>query len=497
MQNNTYEFTPFEYIDRDKMVKTGISEDDKLKALEDIGFEVCNQNGQDNKLRFEFNPTSFAEYFSTCVIGRLLENGDIALYRRKDGYYEIVDELVLGKLMMVLMTQGGQKLWSKSRESQCIEGYKRLLNEMVVQFDTEDIINLKNGIFDMVTRTLKHHDPKHLCLGQIDTLYDPEAQARVFEKFIDEICCHDPELVKVLTEIIGYAISRSIKAEKGFFFPGIGGNGKSTLLYVLYLLIGPHNISAVSLEMLSDSFGLETMVGKYVNIASENEIEGNMRTEKIKSIISGDLISIARKYKKALSIHLRCTLIHVVNTLPPVSDMTKGFWRKIMIFPFNAIFNEEKADKFLPEKLAKETSGILNIALTGLSRLEKNNYVFSHSTAISKIYDEYELSQKSGIEFMLENYDTDPENRIFKTTLYEDFSKWARENGKVTLTPQKFWNMLESYWKEKAIFYDYKKVNGSRHLVGFVEKHDDEEAVSIERLRLKAPMGVQNESISA
>jgi len=50
-------------------------------------------------------------------------------------------------------------------------------------------------------------------------------------------------------------------------------------------------------------------------------------------------------------------------------------------------------------------------------------------------------------------------------------------------------NYFMGRWMEKA--RDEKK------MVGFVEKHDDVEAVSLKRLRIKAPMGVQNESISA
>lgn len=497
MENNTYEFNSFDYIDKDRMIKTTISEVNQLEELGKIGFPSNAQDNNDNKLRFEFNPTSFAEYFSTCVLGRLLESGDIALYRRNDGYYELVDELVLGKLVMVLMTQGGQKLWSKSRETQSIEGYRRILNEMVVQFDTEDIINVKNGIFDLKTRKLEHHDPKYLCLGQIDTLYDPEAQAPVFKKFINEICCNDPERVQVLIEIIGYALTRSIKAEKCFFFCGNGANGKSTLINVLHHLVGRHNISEVSLAMFSENFGLESMVGKYINIVGENEIKGKMLTEKLKAIISGDPITIPRKYKNDLPVNLKCKLIHVVNNLPQVDDTSNGYWRKVMLFPFQATFQGSKMDKYLPGKLKKECSGILNIALTGLRRLEENHYVFSHSDAISKASDQYQLSQKSGVQFITENYDISPTNRILKTKLFNDFLEWAKENGKQSMSSQKFWGMLEKNWAENDISYEYRKINGTRYLLGFSEKIEDTKENLLKRFAIKVPVEVQDESIGA
>lgn len=471
MEINNYEFDPFVYIDRDKQIKT--TGEKLLNDLKKNGFEIIIPQNSESKRRIDFNPTLFGMYFNTCVIGRLLVGGDIALYRRKDGYYELVDDLVLGKLMMTLMSQGGLKLWNKNREVQAIEAYKRILNDMVVQFDTADIINLKNGIYELATGELKPHDPAYLTLGQIDTIYDPTAKAPVFEKFIRDICCNDPELIQVMYEIIGYTLTRSIKAEKCFYFYGNGANGKSTLIKVIHQLVGRHNISEVSLAMLSESFGLESMIGKYINIVGENEVKGKMLTEVLKSIISGDSMSIPRKYKTALEVVLRCKLIHIVNNLPQVDDTSDGYWRKVKVIPFDASFKGEKADKFLMEKLIAECSGILNLGLIGLKRLEANNYEFSDCQAIKRIEEHYQLSQKSGVEYFLENYHPDPNHRILKTVVYNNFCEWAKENGKLNLSPQKFWGMLERYWQEKGIVYEYKKSTGERSLVGFVEKPDE------------------------
>lgn len=473
MEVNNYEFDPFDYLNGNKLIRT--TGEELLNDLRKIGFEAIMPKIPENKIRFDFNPTLFAMYMSECVIGRLIVNGDIALYRIKDGYYEIVDDIVLGKLIMALMSQGGLKLWSTSRETHAIAGYKRILNDMVVQFDTEDIINLKNGIFDLATGELKPHSPDHLTLGRIETAYDPEAKAPEFKKFIDEICCHDQELNLVMYEIIGYTLTRSIKAEKCFYFYGNGANGKSTLIKVIHKLVGRHNISEVSLAMLSESFGLESLIGKYINIVGENEVKGKMATEILKAIISGDPMSIPRKYKKALEVVLICKLIHVINNLPQVDDISDGYWRKVMVIPFNAKFKGVKADKFLMEKLSDECSGILNLALIGLKRLEANNYEFSKCKAISKIGEQYQLSQKPAVEYFLENYEIDPSHKIHKTLLYDNFCEWAKENGKTSLSSQKFWGMLELYWKENGITYAYKKSTGTRYLVGFAKKPMDEE----------------------
>ena len=128
------------------------------------------------------------------------------------------------------------------------------------------------------------------------------------------------------------------------------------------------------LSKFSEKFGIEGIVDKSLNIANENELGGAISTESLKALISGDPINISRKFKKAINVKSNIKLIFLLNTLPDTLDNTHGYYRKILIIPFNRVFKCDEMDKDLPEKVSEELSGVLNWALEGAERLITVSY---------------------------------------------------------------------------------------------------------------------------
>lgn len=467
-----YEFNPLDFIDESQMLcnqMNGLSLTAKFKK---IGVET---EEKDEKLCFTVIPTKFAEYLKKCITAKLLETGDIVLYLKKHGYYKPATDLTLGKICMYLMTQCGYCFWSSVNERKVIEAYKRIMNEMVIAFDTDEVINLKNGIYDLKTGKLIPHDPKYLCMGQVDAVYDPKADAQIFIKFLNDICCYDPALVKVILEIIGYCLTKITKAEKMFFLYGGGSNGKSVLVNSLISLVGGHNVAAISLTDLSSTsnkFVLEGLIGKYVNIAAENEFQGKLNTENLKKFVTGDVFDVQRKYKAALQMRFPIKLVQVLNSLPEVADLSYGFWRRVMVIPFNAKFEGADIDINMQEKLESELPGILNLALEALKNLEANDYKFSYCEAVEKETLKYEMAQKPAWQFFTETYEVCEGNRILKTDLYDQYKHWSKVEGKEPVNVQTFWRTLKTEWMNKKIAYSLPKSNGVRYLSGFKEKND-------------------------
>ena len=62
-------------------------------------------------------------------------------------------------------------------------------------FDSNiDIINMKNGLYNILTNTLEPHSPEYLSLRQTPIWYDPKAKARIFRRFVKEIVYFDDML---------------------------------------------------------------------------------------------------------------------------------------------------------------------------------------------------------------------------------------------------------------------------------------------------------------
>ncbi|MDU1509965.1 MAG: phage/plasmid primase, P4 family [Clostridium butyricum] len=314
--------------------------------------------------------------------------------------------------------------------------------------------------------------PDYLSFNQIPFEYDPNAKCDKFLKFIADITENDSQLIALLQEIVGYCLTSETRAEKGFYFHGSGSNGKSLLTKIITELVGKENISNESINGMSRRFGLQSLIGKTVNISAENELKDGkaVNTENMKALISGDSITIDIKHKQPIEYKPICKLIFLVNSLPNTTDVTYGYFRKILIVPFNRKFEGEDKDVNLFEKIKDdEMPGILNWALEGLKRLRSNNYKFTESNAINKLMDKYQKDQNPVISFVEDMIVADEENKISKKELINKYYTWVHQQGiddKNSTSNQKFWKMLEAALNKLNIHVEDKKVRGIRHLKG-------------------------------
>ncbi|WP_394900282.1 DNA primase family protein [Clostridium butyricum] len=314
--------------------------------------------------------------------------------------------------------------------------------------------------------------PDYLSFNQIPFEYDPNAKCDKFLKFIADITENDSQLIALLQEIVGYCLTAETRAEKGFYFYGSGSNGKSLLTKIITELVGKMNISNESINGMSRRFGLQSLIGKTVNISAENELKDGkaVNTENMKALISGDNVTIDIKHKEPIEYKPICKLIFLVNSLPNTTDVTHGYFRKILIVPFNKKFEGTNKDVNLFEKIkANEMPGILNWALEGLKRLKDNNYQFTESNAVNKLMDKYQKDQNPVISFVEDMIVADEENKISKKELINKYYTWVRQQGiddKNSTSNQKFWKMLEAALNKLNIHIEEKKVRGIRHLKG-------------------------------
>jgi putative DNA primase/helicase len=93
---------------------------------------------------------------------------------------------------------------------------------------------------------------------------------------------------------------------------------------------------------------------------------------KYKAITSGEKMTAKHKYGKLFDFKPYSTLFFAPNHLPHTRDTTYAFFRRTEIIKFNVQFDGDKCDTKLEGKLRKELPGILNFALAGLKRLQKN-----------------------------------------------------------------------------------------------------------------------------
>jgi len=143
-------------------------------------------------------------------------------------------------------------------------------------------------------------------------------------------------------------------------------------------------------ELSGDRFALGDTVGKLANIVSEVGELDRLDEGHLKAFVSGDRITIDRKYKEPICVQPTARLMLATNTPPRVSDRSQGLWRRILYLPFEVTIPTERQNPRLAEELLAELPGIFNWALLGLARLREQGR-FTEPAACSRAVQEYRI----------------------------------------------------------------------------------------------------------
>ena len=132
------------------------------------------------------------------------------------------------------------------------------------------IINVKNGLYNVLEDTLAAHNPDYCSTVQLGVTYNKDAKCPRFLQFLKESMGGDMEQVALIQEMLGYFLIPVNSAQKCFVIVGVGGAGKSVLLRVLNdILLGKKNVSNVSWQALNERFKTAELFGKLANIFAD------------------------------------------------------------------------------------------------------------------------------------------------------------------------------------------------------------------------------------
>lgn len=423
----------------------------------------------EKKNSYKFNANAFAKHFIKRCHVRSTKDGRLFLYNRK-GVFEELSEVSLGKVLRTIMHEGRWNSWKSPYEAEVVKVLQRESITVEEMNTNRNYINVRNGMLSLTTFTLHPHSPEFLSTVQIPIEYNPNATAPHFMSFMKDITIDDSQLINVHQELVGYWLTVETKAEKAVYYYGGGANGKSVMASIVTALVGQDNVSSVPLSEFSQTFGMENLIGKSLNIAAENEMGGKaLKTENFKAIVSGDNITINIKYRPAINYRPYCRLVFLVNNLPDSSDVTEGYFRKIIIVPFPRTFKKEERNVELKNELLKELPGILNWAIQGLKRLRSNNYQFSECKAIKETESAYYNEQNPVREFFQSHVVQVDGSRTKQSDFYNMYSQWLTVQGiddKGTKSRQVFWRYFKVILDSENIPIVKKKVKGTVYYDG-------------------------------
>jgi P4 family phage/plasmid primase-like protien len=312
----------------------------------------------------------------------------------------------------------------------------RLFNMQSVDWFTQSIegkMNFQNGVLDVKSGVLTDHSTDIGFRSVLPCAFDSTAKAPRFLQFMDEVTMGRPSLQKIIQEYLGYIFANGdCKHQKILVLLGTGENGKSKLIDLIRALAGDQGFSSLSVKSMYSDQNRALMEGKLVNIAEENSRDSFRDTEFIKNMASGGFISVKRLYAQPYEYQNKTKLVMLCNEAPYTADLTHGFYRRLLMVPFDQIFSDEKGNKDpdILEKLLTELPGIFNWIMEGYRRLEKQNK-FTDSKESNALLHKYKIDTDSILAWATDNLEFDEDGTRFvnRQELYNDYVQYCEQNG--------------------------------------------------------------------
>lgn len=359
----------------------------------------------------------------------------------ENGVYKISGEKEAGRIIMDYMLPN---YCTMASIRDCRDQWDILVSMDFDVFNRNPyMVNVRNGLLDIRDMSFKEHTPSYLSTVQLNVEYNPHAHCPQFEKFLNEVL--DCRLIPLVQEILGYLLTTNTSAQKSFVLLGPARTGKSTLLWVVeYLLLGKKNVSNIPWQEIGDKFKTAELLGKLANVFSDLPSKSIDDTGIFKVVTGEDYLMAEKKNKNPFKFRPFARLVFSCNELPKnYVDRTEGFYRRLIIVPFNRQIEKNKIDKALKYKFQREKEGILNWALKGLKRLYENNFEFSENELTDGVKKEYKRENNNVISFVEECCEIDSLFSCSRIEIYEAYKEFCVEAGLKALSQIKFNKELE------------------------------------------------------
>lgn len=365
-------------------------------------------------------------------------------YRYIEGVYKPLDDDLIEQIVQ------DKLLDEESKSSQITDATHQLRllvhKEMKELNSNPFILNLRNGLYNVLDDTLKEHDPKFLSIVQLNMSYNKNAKCPLFMKYLNEALQGDEKQIDLIQEMLGYFMIASQAAQKAFVIVGKANSGKSVLLNVMNeIVLSKEYVSHIAWQNLGDRFKTAELYGKLANVFGDlpsSSIEDN---GVFKSLVGQDYLTVEKKNKDPFSFQSYARLLFSCNEIPKnLGDKSEGFYRRLIIIRFDKVIPIEKRDPNLLDKLRLESDGIFNFALEGLKRVIRNNYVFTETDKNREELQKYREESDTVLSFVKECCELGEEFKTKSVELYRAYKNYCSDSNYKSYGQGKFITRLQN-----------------------------------------------------
>ncbi len=312
------------------------------------------------------------------------------------------------------------------------------------------LLNLKKGTLNLKTGKLQEHNRKDYITKLVHVDFNPEAKCPNWIEFIYKIFMGNKELIEYIQKSVGYSMTGDSNLQCFYILHGKGANGKGTFMKAIRTILGDYAAVLKSTSLMGKK-GDEGARGDLAKPEVKtfvwiNELEEGKYFDEalVKSLSSGrdEVIPVRRMYEEEFDLHPTFKLWMTTNKLPKIKGTDNGIWRRVRQIPFEYNFENDPAkdEYFFENKLMPEMNGILNWAIEGCLRWQKEG-----------------IEVPNEVKYAIDTYrnDMDPVQRfldeeciVSKTCttriaqLYKSYQDWCHDNKEYVLSSRKLTQKL-------------------------------------------------------
>jgi len=295
--------------------------------------------------------------------------------------------------------------------------------------DASDKICFTNGTLDTKSKTLRPWDSDDQILHQLDFDWSEDAACPSYDDFIQWVFDGDEKAIACFEEYAGLTLVDDIRYQKMLYLIGPGSNGKSTLANLIATMHDPEAISNVPITSLDDERMLTSLVGKLVNISSEQSRLNMVSDDILKRITGGDPVAVRKLFKEVENkVILKVRFLCVANDMPATNDSSYAMRRRLMILECPNIMPEHKQDTTLFSRLVEERAGIMRRWVSALANLRARGR-FDEPDSSKKAVDAYLRENDSVAQWLEAKTIARPEAWTTLEDAYMDYQDYAKAIG--------------------------------------------------------------------